>query len=628
MGTKIKLTESLQKTIQFEQKLLNAGINAEARNCTVNAISYPVLKAQPSLVLTPSAYGTNQAYSIIPTDNSGDFTCTRGTTAMRRNEDGLWEETPYNLVSYSEEFNTGTWIKVGGTVTANVEIAPNNTTTADLIVESNTFNNHRIMQSLGTLSSGDFKISIRFKSGVGTRNLELGFIAGPSFIATVFDTNTGQFILNNDSVGSVFVNKQNNVSSIDNFGYYTAFISFTLLSSQPSSILVGLTSGITNNYLGDGTSGIYIWGAQVTQGSTPKPYLKTTDRLNVPRLHYPVGGGCPSWLVEPQRTNLLLYSQEFDNFYWLKEALIVSNTLTQPDGGTTGFSIKESLTNTYQYIYRSSFIININTDYVFSCYVKYETLQYIQLSVYNGGNYSSACFDLINLTFTTATFGPYTVDNAKIESEENGWYRISFVFRSTAATDVIPSVCASNTPNAGYIPLYTGTGLQSAIWQAQLEVGSFATSPIPTTSATVTRNADVLSKILPTSLGFTGTIFIDFEDILTVGTGFGFTDLLANNAYIFYFYSGGIDVTNGASFIVNRTVLQPSKSKVAVVFQPGSVKVFINGVNRTLPGATPSIRSCDRFNAIANGAQLFQPKTMALYPTALSDAECIQLTTL
>ena len=57
----------------------------------------------------------------------------------------------------------------------------------------------------------------------------------------------------------------------------------------------------------------------------------------VSRLNYPlIDGkvvGCPSHLLEPQRTNLITYSEDFSNASWVKDATsIVSNEITSPDG--------------------------------------------------------------------------------------------------------------------------------------------------------------------------------------------------------------------------------------------------------------------------------------------------------
>jgi hypothetical protein len=62
--------------------------------------------------------------------------------------------------------------------------------------------------------------------------------------------------------------------------------------------------------------------AQLEQGSTATSYFPTTDRLNIPRIDYTSGQG--AILVEPQRTNLALYSKQFDNAVWTKTATTIT----------------------------------------------------------------------------------------------------------------------------------------------------------------------------------------------------------------------------------------------------------------------------------------------------------------
>jgi hypothetical protein len=80
---------------------------------------------------------------------------------------------------------------------------------------------------------------------------------------------------------------------------------------------------------------VAIWGAQLVEGSSALTYQKTVDRLDIPRIDY-TGGGCPSILLEPQRTNLVLRSEEFNNASFQKNFSSVSaNTTTAPDGTLT-----------------------------------------------------------------------------------------------------------------------------------------------------------------------------------------------------------------------------------------------------------------------------------------------------
>ena len=64
-----------------------------------------------SLVVTPNGIKEDKLYSIKPTDGSGDLVVTRATTATRVNSDGLIEVTPYNLFTYSEQFDNASWVK-------------------------------------------------------------------------------------------------------------------------------------------------------------------------------------------------------------------------------------------------------------------------------------------------------------------------------------------------------------------------------------------------------------------------------------------------------------------------------------------------------------------------------------
>jgi len=83
-----------------------------------------------------------------------------------------------------------------------------------------------------------------------------------------------------------------------------------------------------------GTRSVFVWGAQLNIGSTAKPYFPTTDRLDVPRLTYQNGGGgCPSLLLEKQSTNILSYSEQFENAYWgTLNSTITPNNIISPDG--------------------------------------------------------------------------------------------------------------------------------------------------------------------------------------------------------------------------------------------------------------------------------------------------------
>ena len=89
-----------------------------------------------------------------------------------------------------------------------------------------------------------------------------------------------------------------------------------------------------------GATTFSIWGAQLVEGTTAQTYFPTTDRLNVPRLSY-MYGSCPALLLEPQRTNYALYSQDFSNAAWqtLGGASKVSTNNLDPSGTLTACNV-------------------------------------------------------------------------------------------------------------------------------------------------------------------------------------------------------------------------------------------------------------------------------------------------
>jgi hypothetical protein len=224
---------------------------------------------------------------------------------------------------------------------------------------------------------------------------------------------------------------------------------------------------------------------------------------NVPRLDY-LNSSCPSLLVEPQRTNVQTYSEDFSNAIYLQiGTTVTTNAIVAPDGNTTADKLLEDTSTGFHTID----ILNppvVAGSYTVSVFVKaaertkFQILGFFALT----GNVN---FDLIAGTATTTA----PALNGRIENYGNGWYRCQATF--TDLTGVGAQILFNILNNAGSNS-YTGTaGSGLYLWGAQLEAGSYSTSYIPTTTASVTRNADVISKTGISSLiGQTeGTMFID-----------------------------------------------------------------------------------------------------------------------
>jgi hypothetical protein len=346
---------------------------------------------------------------------------------------------------------------------------------------------------------------------------------------------------------------------------------------------------------------------------------------NVPRLDY-TNGSCPSILVEPQRTNLFTYSNTFTDASWnLEDATISANVAISPDGTQNASKLVSNANNTDHTIYKNVLTL---VDRTFSCYVKADGYNYVFLGNNNGLASNGVFFNLTNGTISqnTSTF------TASIKSAGNGWYRCEI----SQSLWLLPyaMICLSNN---GTSFTFAGNGTSGVlIYGAQNEAGSYATSYIPTTSASVTRNADVISKTGISSLiGQTeGTIFLDFEANGFEASDFSFISLTEGTTNIIYVGSFSnillVRVVNGGvmSVNINLTFSTNTRYKLAFAYKNNDCVLFINGVNRA-SDTSASIPATSKltFNDFGLGTSYDVNNTL-LYKTRLTNAELAELTTI
>jgi hypothetical protein len=227
-------------------------------------------------------------------------------------------------------------------------------------------------------------------------------------------------------------------------------------------------------------------------------------------------------LLEEQRTNLALHSQDFTNGYTTVNTAVTANSTTAPDGTSTADTLTDNGTNSIHQVYR-----NITTDastaYAASLFAKAGTGRYLTISwARNGGGEEggNATFDLQSgvVTQSGANTNGGTLHSTEITDVGNGWYRC-VVVASHAATGTNYTVATANagtfTPDVVGRQSYAGAGSTFYIWGAQVELGSFATSYIPTTTASVTRASEI-AKITGTNFSSwynaaEGTIVCGFD---------------------------------------------------------------------------------------------------------------------
>jgi len=190
----------------------------------------------------------------------------------------LVEESRTNLLEYSEDFTDPYWgsNNVNGTITTNQAAAPDGTITANLYTEDNTTNGRYFAKSNSFTSGTFYTISIWAKQASGTRYL--GFVLqqaafGSTCIASFTLSGPGSYNINSSGTGTTA-----NIQQFSN-GWYRCSLTSQATVTTFAGVQFRLSSSPINgatSYTGDGTSGIYIWGAQLEAGSFPTSYIPTS----------------------------------------------------------------------------------------------------------------------------------------------------------------------------------------------------------------------------------------------------------------------------------------------------------------------------------------------------------------
>jgi hypothetical protein len=537
-----------------------------------------------SLVLIPSGTKEGVVFSQKPTNGDGDFTFSRATAATRVNADGLIEKETQNLLLQSNSFDT-TWVSLNTTETGG-QAGYDGTNNAWLITKS--ASSARVYQTISV--SGVQTYSVYAKAGT------LNWVAVVNnFVYTYFDVANG--VIGTD-VGTI----DSNIESVGG-GWYRCSITYT---GTANDARIYPSQGDNNS---SGTSGnIYIQDAQLEQGLVARDYIETTTAAvyggitdNVPRLDY-TDSSCPSLLLEPQRTNLVTQSEYFGAWNKSTGAItITSNYGLSPDGSQN--SSRVQFTAASQHINIST-SLGIGVTSTGSVYIKGTAGETIK--------------------FETGGVGALRTLNGD-------WQRIE-----------VTSVSASSLL---LINTFGGaTARDIEVWGAQMEAASYATSYIPTYGTSVTFANDVCNnagndQVINSAEGVLYAEISGFENDLS-DRYISLSDGGANNSIrIFYYQDGGttffrknVNAVQTTIFSTN-TINKSELTKIAIKYNSTNFDIFSNGVklSTNLDSNSFPINTLNEIN-FANADGLSQPfygktKQVLYFPTALSDAELIALTT-
>lgn len=563
-----------------------------------------------SLVLIPSGTKTSKIFSQKPVNGDGDFTFSRSTAATRVNADGNIEKETQNFLLQSNSFSTSPWVTTNTSVTSG-QSGYDGTNNAWLLDVTNGTNSQRLEQDI--TASNVVTLSIYAKAG--TLNwIRLRFTSATSPNA--------YFDLENGVIGSHSgIDAQ--IESVGNGWYKCSLVTNDITR-------VRLYPADANGDVTHTSGNIYIQDAQLEQGLVARDYIETTTAAveggitdNVPRLDY-TDSSCPALLLEPQRTNLSLQSEYLDTSPSVKDASTIEvNGITSPSGLDDACLFTETTANDrhgfYQYITIAAGALTA------SIFTKEIDRRYIHFQSDATGSGQSSYVDLQDGSVVSEGTG-WTLS---IEDYGNDWYRIKATCTAVAGNKYfIWGVSQNGTTNS-----YAGsTSSDFTFYGLQIEAGSYATSYIPTYGTSVTRNGDYMTL---TSLD-TNSIITDNDS----WSAFFEVELLGNDSpndkiqlsdnsntprgYLYANFAGvagtGWSGSEALTMNTNNKIMYRANSSTNISF-------FENGVNEETFTSTGDALTFNRVNFYgSNGA--FRIKRAILFPTALTDQEAIDLTTI
>ena len=567
-----------------------------------------------SLVMIPSGYEDGTLGSLKPTDGTGDFTFSRGSnlSATRINEQGYIEKGYENLLLQSNSFDTTAWNI--SNVTGGQEGYDG---TNDAWLQSG---GSRLQQAI-SLGTSVYTYSLYLKAGY-SNFCEIRVVGSKSIVVRYELTGSGSIITSSNTIDSKIELIGNNWYRVS--GAFNA--SVTTFRIYPKDNSSGSQSS---------SSSIYIQDAMLNQGLVAYPYIETTTAPvaggileDMPRLDYS-NGSCPALLLEPQRTNAIAHSEYIGN---TTNSTISRNDGVSPEGVEN--ASKVTITGTSQAgITTSNAYVSLSTTYTQSCYVKKDVGDYFGFGLFQLGmpinNNNYVRWNLSDINATPSIQGSYT--NAKAEDAGNGWIRLSATIITTSSSTRSGWKFLGMTSSNNFQTSAVGDSFYLYGLQAEPDA-TYPTSYIPTYGVSQTRLADDVDLNLSSAWDSTGswTIFFERERIIDDSINFDNNfQIEGNGSFYLRDRSNNIQLLVIASGLpissaFTNTINQGDTYRIAVKWDGSNMKAFHNGDEITFNN--PSTYANSFYQFVINTKH--KKYKEVYFPTALSDSECIALTTI
>lgn len=550
----------------------------------------------------------------------------RTGNAMVTDSTGKLTYAPANILTYSQDFTNAAWTKRGVTTSTGV-LAPDGTNTAIKIAEDTSNGLHDIYRSQAMSDGVAYIWSIYAKAD----DRSWIWIDANDAVASKSWVN-----LSTGVVGTVASGVTISVTSVGS-GWYRISARKAIAGVGTKYFDVGVATGDNASvYVGTTGLGVYVWGAQfeaVTYETQPGAYIPTTTAaVYGPRYDFDASTTPATprgLLIEESRANDATYSQDFSNVAWngggFRALQITTSAGTAPDGTNTANKCVEATAATgsiSQRVYQYRATAGAKA---FSVYAKAAERRRIYLFV--SGPNQGGWFDLVSGTSGAAT--DYTGGTTSISYVGNGWYRCTLLTNTITATAIQFIVI---TDAATTVDVRVGDGVSGLyVWGAQLEAGSFATSYIPTTSASVTRAADVAQltgSALTTVQAQSASVIAETKTFGTTGFAFASDDgnaALYNTQIVMLNTYGR--VTNGgvvqATATWSPTLTLGNTNRMALAYAPANFAGVANNgtVATTSSGTVPSTITQAWIGRGRDGAALNGwARSLAFYNQRLPDA--------
>jgi hypothetical protein len=394
-------------------------------------------------------------------------------------------------------------------------------------------------------------------------------------------------------------------------------------------------SGTTNvNGLSRTTSGTYVdYLVAATGNNTFRlvgangSFVGSIDNVSVvevlgnkPRIDYTDSLTSPSFLLEPQSTNLIPYSEGYSQWTWGGNSNPNNTTRvdnqSSPDGGLNA-SLFTRNSGTSGWFSPQNITVSLNNTFTYSIFVKKNNSSTITLLNVSNSPQSKVVYDIDLNTFTTET-------NATGNSLNygNGWYRISMTFEHT-----------NSGGTSAQIRHTLEEGKSMFVFGSQAEQKSFVTSYIPTSGSTATRAAETCNGAgnASTFNDSEGVLYVDYKIVNQVASfpQIQLTDSSLQNQVSFYTYNNTLQFfikSNNVNTILSSiSVSENVDYKFAISYSYAETSIFLNGVkqgsylNKNMPS------NLEKLNIITSD-NVTKYKALAVFKEALTDDELQQLT--